>query len=148
MSSTHGREDDMRFHQITRARTLSLALAAIGLIAVVAPASATEVFKTRVELTRVVQKADGSYRVKGRIHSPDERCRQGKMHPVSLKREEAPRHTDWRDRDITRRGKFSIRVPQSEEGSTFRVKGGFGHDDRVDYRCEPDLSRRFTLPPS
>jgi hypothetical protein len=46
----------MKVHQITRA-TLSFALAAIGLIAVAAPASsATELVKTRVELTRVVQK--------------------------------------------------------------------------------------------
>jgi hypothetical protein len=148
----------MKVHQITRARTLSVALAAIGLlVAVAVPASsAGNEFKTRVELTRVVQKADGSYRVKGRIHSPYERCRKSKIHPVSVSLREVgvgaggvarTYGTDWWDRASTRRGKFSIRVPQSEEGSTFRVKGGLGRDDSVDYRCQKDLSRRFTLGP-
>jgi hypothetical protein len=65
----------MSFHQITQARTLSLALAAIGLLAVAASASsAGKVVKTRVKLNRVVQTESGDYRVKGRLHSPDERC--------------------------------------------------------------------------
>jgi hypothetical protein len=155
----------MKVHQITRA-TLSFALAAIGLLAVATPASATEVFKTRVKVTRVVQTESGDYRVKGRIHSPDERCTR--RHSVILdrpgddqnrtRRHSVIIHGPGDDRHLVRkdhttdRGKFSIRVPQSEEG-TFRVwargrqKGGDMHMP-VELKCESDKSRRFTLPPA
>jgi hypothetical protein len=71
-----------------------------------------------------------------------------KRHAVYLRQEGVGR-TDWEDPAITRRGKFSIPVPQSEEGSTFRVRAKpNNHDYRVNYRCKGDESRRFTLPPA
>jgi hypothetical protein len=133
----------MRVHKITGARTLSFALAAIGLLAVAAPASsAGKIIKTRVKVTRVVQTESGDYRVRGRVHSPDERCRQTRA--VFLRQE----GTDWKDR-TTRRGKFSIGVPQSEEGSTFRVRALWPLGKRRHgVQCEGDMSRRFRLRPS
>jgi hypothetical protein len=127
----------MRFHQSTRARTLSFALAGIGLLAVAAPAAANhDVFKQRVELTRVVQTESGDYRVKGRVHSPVARCRKR----MARLYQGVGGRTDWKDR-TTRRGKFSIRVPQSEEGRTFRVRA-------PGVQCASDKSRWFTLPPA
>jgi hypothetical protein len=77
--------------------------------------------------------------------------RQSKARSVYLRQDGAPVgvETDWEGPTITRRGKFSIRVPQSEEGSTFRVKANGVHHERVGYKCKADVSRRFTLlPPS
>jgi hypothetical protein len=129
---------------------------ALGAQTAEAPASAKEdVFKQRVEITRVVQKEDGSYRVKGRIHSPDKRCRKGGR-GVVLWRTEGDPVPDWGDHDLpTRRGKFSFRVPQSEEGNTFRAiarkgpnEGGGGLPPQFGYKCKGDESRRFTLLPA
>jgi hypothetical protein len=72
----------MRVHQITRARTLSFALAAVGLLAVAAPASAAEEVKTRVKPNNDVSSTlqnpprfDVRYRVGLELRSPEARCR-------------------------------------------------------------------------
>jgi hypothetical protein len=139
----------MRFHQITRA-TLSFALAAIGLLAVATPASATEVFKTRVELNRVVHKVAthySHYSVKGRIHSGARWCAQDGFAQLQLVNDRGNhRPTHWSD-GTNSRGEFSIRVPQSEEGKTFRVivRRKILGEGR---KCDRDKSRRFTLRPA
>jgi hypothetical protein len=109
------------------------------------------IFKTRVKLTRVVQTESGDYRVKGRLHSRDERCTRRHVDLRATPDSGIRRATDWKDH-TTDRGKFSIRVPQSEEG-TFRVRarGRVKGGDRglpVVFSCKEDESRRFTLPPS
>jgi hypothetical protein len=141
----------MRVQQITRAPTLSVALAAIGLLAVAAPASATEVVQTRVELNRVVHKAAGHYShysVKGRIHSAPrfELCAQDGFAQLQLVNNHGRGRTDWSD-GTNSRGEFSIRVPQSEAGSTVRVivrRKIIGQGRK----CDSDKSRRFTLGPA
>jgi hypothetical protein len=113
--------------------------------------------ETRVEVTRVVQKAAGDYRVKGRVHSRAELCEKNRK--VHLQKANDHGGLDWDYIDgTTRRGKFSIRVPQSEKGNTFRV---FAGDERPNYsarieqgleprdlECQSDKSRRFRARPS
>jgi hypothetical protein len=67
----------------------------------------------RVEVTRVVQTEAGDCKVKGRLHSRYERCTRG--HVVYLGLGDDRNRLDWKDH-TTDRGKFSIRVPQGEEG--------------------------------
>ena len=132
-----------------RTRTLSLTLAVIGVIAAATPASAANGFKTRVEVTGVVQDEACTYSVKGRVHSPDRRCRK---RPVSLRRTEGVENTHLSDHP-TRQDTFTITVPQSEGGNTFRVRvvnGPSGeHGDEFDpgFHCKADESRQFTLTP-
>jgi hypothetical protein len=116
------------------------------------PASAQELTKQRVKVTRIVQTEAGDYVVKGRVHSREKGCRKNGVH---LQRLDAGTG-DFRDSKPTkRRGKFSIRVPQSEEGNTFRAvaerrpaftESGFFIVPGP--RCEEDKSPRFTLPPA
>jgi hypothetical protein len=62
---------------MARARTLSFALAAIGLIAVAAPASAAEgvtEVKTQVKIRSVSPLGGREFFVWGTVHSSDEEC--------------------------------------------------------------------------
>jgi hypothetical protein len=95
----------------------------------------------------------GNYRVKGRVQSRAGGCRKNGVH---LQHTYAAFGGHWRDPAPTEnRGKFSIRVPQSEEGRTFRAvaEGRGAVSDRGTLvvpgpRCKVDKSPRFTLPAS
>jgi hypothetical protein len=93
----------------------------------------------------------GNYRVKGRVHSRAEGCRKN---GVRLQHTYAAFGGHWRDPAPTEnRGKFSIRVPQSEEGRTFRAvaeeRGAVSDRGTLVVpgpRCKVDKSPRFTPP--
>ena len=137
--------------RMPRALTMSVALAAIGLIAA-APASAAqdrEVVKTQVKITRVSSEIGHlgrtHYSVKGRVHSPQRQCRINRR--VMLK--DRTEHVTRTGSHSVTRGRFWLGWPDrtdppSQQQVRVTAPRTAHRDDR--FICELDRSRWFTIP--
>ena len=143
--------------RMPRALTLSVALAAIGLIAA-APASAAKerkVVKTQVKIKSVSSEIGPlgrvQYFVKGRVHSPRRGCRNDRRVQLKDQTEHVTRAglrsvtrgrfwLGWTDRtDPPTQQQVRVKVPRSTSRSTSLADGRF--------ICKGDRSRWFTIPP-
>jgi hypothetical protein len=137
----------MRFHQIKRARTLSVVLAAISLIAAAAPASAAEdvrEVKTRVKITFVAGSPETELFVRGRVRAPEQKCERRRV--VKFPGEDAVGSFPEGGGDLTVGGnRFSLvlRDPTPREHYRLRTPAMFREAGRL--KCEADV-KRFRTP--